>query len=164
MVQQKRIWLVSMRIRVLSPALLGGSGIQCCCGVGLRCGLDPTFLWLWCRPQQELLHSISYIIFYHGLSQEPRYSSLCCTVRIEPLFDWSIVDLQYCVSFSVYMYICDIYIWLYMCVYDNIYIIYVCVYTHVYRDGYNNIYICIYYRYIKYRYSYIKLTYIIYDI
>ena len=19
-------------------------------GVGLRCGLDPTLLWLWCRP------------------------------------------------------------------------------------------------------------------
>ena len=20
------------------------------CGVGHRCGLDPMFLWLWCRP------------------------------------------------------------------------------------------------------------------
>ena len=20
------------------------------CGVGCRCGLDPTLLWLWCRP------------------------------------------------------------------------------------------------------------------
>ena len=20
------------------------------CGVGRRCGLDPTLLWLWCRP------------------------------------------------------------------------------------------------------------------
>ena len=25
-----------------------GSGIAMSCGVGARCGLDPTWLWLWC--------------------------------------------------------------------------------------------------------------------
>ena len=29
----------------------------------------------------QCLHSLSYIIFYHGLSQETGYSSLCYTVR-----------------------------------------------------------------------------------
>ena len=27
-----------------------GSGIAMSCGVGHRCGLDPVWLWLWCRP------------------------------------------------------------------------------------------------------------------
>ena len=27
-----------------------GSGITISCGVGHRSSLDPTFLWLWCRP------------------------------------------------------------------------------------------------------------------
>ena len=26
------------------------SGIAISCGVGHRCGSDPTLLWLWCRP------------------------------------------------------------------------------------------------------------------
>ena len=26
------------------------SGIAMSCGVGYRCGSDPTLLWLWCRP------------------------------------------------------------------------------------------------------------------
>ena len=26
-----------------------GSGVTMSCGVGHRCGLDPTLLWLWCR-------------------------------------------------------------------------------------------------------------------
>ena len=25
------------------------------CGVGRRCGLDPEFLWLWCRPADVAL-------------------------------------------------------------------------------------------------------------
>ena len=57
-----------MRMQVRSLALLSGLRIQCChelwcrsqtplesgvaisCGVGCRCGWDPTLLWLWCRP------------------------------------------------------------------------------------------------------------------
>ena len=27
-----------------------GSGVALSCGVGCRCGLDPAWLWLWCRP------------------------------------------------------------------------------------------------------------------
>ena len=51
-VQRKRIWLVSMRIWVRSLAWLSGLGIRGCCelySVGCRHGLDPTWLWLWCR-------------------------------------------------------------------------------------------------------------------
>ena len=52
MVQQKRTRLVSMSMRVPSPALLvgRGSGVAVSCGVGHRCGSDPELLWLWCRP------------------------------------------------------------------------------------------------------------------
>ena len=51
-VQQKQIQLVSMRMWVWSLPYLSGSGIWCCykCGVGHRCCLDPTLLWLWHRP------------------------------------------------------------------------------------------------------------------
>ena len=27
-----------------------GLGVAVSCGVGRRCGLDPVWLWLWCRP------------------------------------------------------------------------------------------------------------------
>jgi len=27
-----------------------GSSVAVSCGVGRRLGLDPEFLWLWCRP------------------------------------------------------------------------------------------------------------------
>ena len=27
-----------------------GAGVAVSCGVGHRCGSDPTLLWLWCRP------------------------------------------------------------------------------------------------------------------
>ena len=57
---QKRIgvplWLggnESTRTWVWSLAPLHGLRIRCCCvscGVGHRCGLSPTLLWLWCRP------------------------------------------------------------------------------------------------------------------
>ena len=31
------------------------------CGVGCRCGLDPTFLWLWCRPvATALIQSLAW--------------------------------------------------------------------------------------------------------
>ena len=33
-----------------SLAWFSGLKIQCCCGVGLGCGLDPELLWLWHRP------------------------------------------------------------------------------------------------------------------
>ena len=46
---KKQIWLVSMRMRVGSLALLSGSGLQCCHGVGCRLASDPALLWLWCR-------------------------------------------------------------------------------------------------------------------
>ena len=52
MAQQKEIWPVSMRIWVQSMVLHSGkrAGIAMICGVGHRRGLDPTLLWLWCRP------------------------------------------------------------------------------------------------------------------
>ena len=31
-----------------------GSNIAMSCGVGLRCGLDPLLLWLWCRLAAEV--------------------------------------------------------------------------------------------------------------
>ena len=41
-----------MRMQVQSLALLSGlgSGAAMSCGVGCRCGLDPSLLWLWYRP------------------------------------------------------------------------------------------------------------------
>ena len=44
---------VSMRMRVQSLALLSGLRIHVAvsCGVGRRCGSDPTLLWLCCRPE-----------------------------------------------------------------------------------------------------------------
>ena len=27
-----------------------GHWVAVSCGVGCRCGLDPKFLWLWCKP------------------------------------------------------------------------------------------------------------------
>ena len=38
-----------MRLRVQSLALLSGLRIAVNCGVGHRRGLDPVWLWLWCR-------------------------------------------------------------------------------------------------------------------
>ena len=40
------------KVAIQSLALLSGLKIRCClsCGVGCRCGLDPTLLWLWHRP------------------------------------------------------------------------------------------------------------------
>ena len=45
-------------MRVRSLALLRGLRIRrCCelCGVGHRCGSDPTLLWLWLRPATTAL-------------------------------------------------------------------------------------------------------------
>ena len=44
-------WKESMRMRFDPwPCSVGrGSGVAVSCGVGRRCGLDPTLLWLWCR-------------------------------------------------------------------------------------------------------------------
>ena len=57
MARQKRTQLVSMRMQVQSLAFLSGLRIQCChkqwCGA--RCSLDPTLLWLWCRPASVAL-------------------------------------------------------------------------------------------------------------
>ena len=51
MAHRKQIRLVSMRMWIQFLALLSGSGsgVAISCGVGGRCGSDPTFLWLWCR-------------------------------------------------------------------------------------------------------------------
>ena len=52
MAQWKQIWLVSMRVKVQSLALLSGlmiSGVVSC-GVGHRCCLDLELMCLWCRP------------------------------------------------------------------------------------------------------------------
>ena len=51
MAQQKWIWLISTRTQVRSLASLR-LRIQHClsCGLGHKRGLDPTLLWLWCRP------------------------------------------------------------------------------------------------------------------
>ena len=33
------------------PCSVGkGSSVAVSCGVGHKCGLDPEWLWLWCRP------------------------------------------------------------------------------------------------------------------
>ena len=52
MVQQKRIQLVSMRMRVRSLALFSGLRIRHCHELWCRSqtGLDPALLQLWCRP------------------------------------------------------------------------------------------------------------------
>ena len=49
MVQLKRIQLGTMRLWDRSLALLSGLRIRVAvsCGVGQRCGADPTLLWLW---------------------------------------------------------------------------------------------------------------------
>ena len=44
-----------------------GSGIAMSCYVGRRCGLDPVFLWLWCRlkataPIQPLAWELPYAV------------------------------------------------------------------------------------------------------
>ena len=39
-----------MRLPVRSLASLSGLRIQCCHGVGHRCGSDLALLWLLCRP------------------------------------------------------------------------------------------------------------------
>ena len=52
MAQRKRIQLTSVRTGLRSLASLPGLGssVAMICGVGHRHGLDPAFLWLWCRP------------------------------------------------------------------------------------------------------------------
>ena len=49
--QRKQIRLGTMRLWVRSlTSLSQGFGVAVSCGVGRRCGLDPEWLWLWCRP------------------------------------------------------------------------------------------------------------------
>ena len=68
MAQQKRIQLGTMRLQVRYLALLSGLRIQHCpsCGVGRRCGSDPTLPWLWCR-----LAAVALIL---PLAWEPPYA------------------------------------------------------------------------------------------
>ena len=71
-VQQKWIWLGTMKFRVWSLASLSGLRNQCC-GVGRRHGSDPTLLWLWCRlvatvPIRPLAWEIPYAVA--GVAQE----------------------------------------------------------------------------------------------
>ena len=44
-----------------------GSGVAVSCGVGRRRGLDPTLLWLWCRPAATALS--------RPLAWEPPYAT-----------------------------------------------------------------------------------------
>ena len=46
-----------MRTQIQSLASISGLRIHIAmsCGVGCRCGLDPTLLWLWCRPAATAL-------------------------------------------------------------------------------------------------------------
>ena len=50
--QQKRIWLVLMRMQVqsLAPSVGQAFGVAVSCDVGRQPGSDPGLLWLWCRP------------------------------------------------------------------------------------------------------------------
>ena len=49
--QQKRIWLISMRMWVWFwlHSVGWGSGVAVSCGLGHRRGSDPMLLWLWWR-------------------------------------------------------------------------------------------------------------------
>ena len=54
--------LTSIREDVGSiPGLVGqGSGVALSCGVNHRCGLDPTLLWLWCRPAAAPIRPLAW--------------------------------------------------------------------------------------------------------
>ena len=69
MVQQKRIQLRTMRLRVRSLASLSGLkiGVAMSCSVGHRRGLDPALLWLWRRPAVTAL--------IRPLAWEPPYAT-----------------------------------------------------------------------------------------
>ena len=69
MAQQKQIWLVSMRTKIQSLALLSelSSRLAMSRGVGHRRGLDPELLWLWCRPVA--------IALFRPLAWEPPYAT-----------------------------------------------------------------------------------------
>ena len=68
--QQKRIWLVIMRMQVWSLALLRGLRIRHCCELWCRSqtwGSDMVLLWLWDRPAATALIQF--------LAWEPPYAS-----------------------------------------------------------------------------------------
>ena len=41
---------MTLQVQSLASPVGQGSGVAVNCGVGGRHGLDPTLLWLWCRP------------------------------------------------------------------------------------------------------------------
>ena len=70
------------------------------CGVGHRCGLDPSLLWLWCRlaavaPIGSLAWEITYVtggvlkkkkkIFLPNLLTRPSNGSSVCSLEGEPI-------------------------------------------------------------------------------
>ena len=66
MAQQKKFYLGTMRLQVLSLALLNGlrirSGIAVSCGVGRRCSSDLALLWLWHWPAAiPLIRSLAWV-------------------------------------------------------------------------------------------------------
>ena len=71
------------------PGLLRGqgSGIAVSCGVGHRCGLDPTLLWLWCRPASvTLIRPLAWELPYavcSALKQKKKksYRKLCSFIK-----------------------------------------------------------------------------------
>ena len=69
MVQQKRIQLGTMSLRVRSLASLSGLRIQLAVsyGVGHRHGSDLVLLWLWCRP--------AAVVLIQPLAWEPPYAT-----------------------------------------------------------------------------------------
>ena len=69
MVQQKRIWLVSMKMQIRSLALFNGLRIQRCCELWYRwqTWLSLALLWLWCRTVATAL--------IRSLAWEPPYTS-----------------------------------------------------------------------------------------
>ena len=44
-----------------------GSGISVSCGVGHKCGLDPSLLWLWC--------TLAAVALIRPLAGEPPYAT-----------------------------------------------------------------------------------------
>ena len=62
MAQWKRNQLASMRMWVRSlPSVGHGSSVAMSCGVGHRCGSDPTWLWLWRGPAAvTLIQSLAW--------------------------------------------------------------------------------------------------------
>ena len=92
----------------IHKALLRGSGIQCCRGVGCRCGWDPVFQWLWCRPVAvapiwRLAWEFSYAVGGDLKKKPKNFTSLLHPTS--PSFPWGKEErpllAQMCFSFFI---------------------------------------------------------------